>query len=132
MLATIEAKLIGLFIIVALVGGGFWYVSHLRSEVATDETTITTLKGELQTLGDQVKAQNAAVDALKADSDKRLAQAATDLAAAQAAAAKKTAAAKIIYVTKPSVPGKTCDDDRTSALNLLNGVPAAAASGASK
>ena len=114
MLSGLYARLIGLAVILAALAGAWFYVHHLQTEVATLTTAKTLLEGK-------IKDQNDAVEALKRDADARLAtaQAAIDAAKAETVAAKKKAT--IIYKTQPSTPGASCDADRKSTLDLLNG-----------
>ena len=118
MLASLYLKLAGLAIILALIGGGYWYVSNLRSEVAQKDETILTLNERIADLGTQLQDQNEAITSLQTAADAHLQSAQAALAAASAAAATKKGAAQVIYRTLPAVP----NDDCKSALDLMNGV----------
>lgn len=115
MLTGLYARLIGVAAILALVIGGWLYVSHLRTQVK-DLTAANTV------LTEQVKTQNAAVDKFKTDADARLASAQADLAEAQTKSTQIQTRSKIIYKTVPSKGTATCENDRASSLDLLNGV----------
>lgn len=113
MFTGLYARLIGIAAILALVVGAWLYVSHLRTEVK-GLTAANTL------LTEQVKTQNAAVDKFKVEADARLVSAKADLAVAQEAATKIQSRSKIIYKTVPTKGTATCENDRTSTLDLLN------------
>jgi uncharacterized protein HemX len=121
MLAGLYAKLIGAGILVVALIGGYLYVSHLQTSNAEQAQRIIILQAQVKGLGDQLVQQNAAVEKLKTEGEARLAQAQKDLEAAKAEAAKHTGKATVIYRTLPSVPGKSCEADRQSALDLMNG-----------
>lgn len=111
MLSGIYIKLIAGGIILAVVLGGWWYVSGLQNKVNTLTTEKAVLEGKILT-------QNAAIKSLQ---DEAIQQK-KDNEAAVAAAKAETAAAKgratIIYKTRPSDPSDPCK----SALDLMNGV----------
>lgn len=115
MFAGLYARLIGIGLIVAAVMGAWWYVHHLQSEVKD----LTAAKIVLES---KIKDQNDAVDALKKDADDRVKAGEVLVAAAKAETVKAKGKATVIYKTLPSQPGKTCEDDRKSTLDLLNGV----------
>jgi tRNA A37 N6-isopentenylltransferase MiaA len=110
MISGLYARLIGLAVIIALIGGTLFYIHKLNGKI----TDLTTQNAALTT---KIEIQNAAVLQLKADSDKRVADAKVAVAAAQAQAAKNKAKATVIYKTTPSTPGNACK----SALDLVNG-----------
>lgn len=115
MFTGLYARLIGIAAILAVVVGAYWYVTHLQNQVKT-------LTADNIVLQDKVKTQNAAVDVFKKEADSRLATAQADLAVAQEAATKIQTRSKIIYKTVPSKGTATCENDRTSTLDLLNAV----------
>jgi hypothetical protein len=114
MLSTVYIRLIAVAVVIAAVLGGIWYVHHLRAEV-------TDLMAKNVVLTNQVKTQNDAIDTFKADSDKRLAAASVQLAAASAAAGKIQQHSVVVYKTVPSKGTSDCASDRQSTLDLMNG-----------
>ena len=82
MLPNLYIKLIGAAIICALIGGGFWYVSSLRSDLAESRTRVTELEGKFQRSQDDLKqatADKAALDAKLAEADAARAKVQADL-----------------------------------------------------
>jgi len=123
MISTLYLKLAGAAAVLALVGGAYLYVSHLRSSVETLKTAavqremyVNQQTDKIASLGQTLKDQNDAVDALRAEGAARLKQAAADLAVAKRAAVAAKASAQTIFITKPSTPDDLCK----SALDLLN------------
>ena len=121
MLTGLYAKAIMAAVIAAMVAGAFWYVSNLKSTIKDLEQQLIVCVAQGNVLSQKILDQNAAADAFKADADKRLAAASIDLAAAREAAKKAKGKATVIYKTAPSTPGATCEADRKSALDLING-----------
>jgi hypothetical protein len=110
MLAGLYAKLIMAGLLVAALGGAYWYVHHLQAEN-------TRLTSENTVLGAKIKDQNDAFDAFKKDADTRLQANEVKLAEAQAETAKAKMKANNAYKAKPSTPADLCK----SALDLVNG-----------
>jgi hypothetical protein len=113
MFTGLYARLIGIAVILAAVVGAYWYVTHLQSQVKT-------LTADNIVLQDKIKTQNAAVDTFKNEADARLTSAQAELAVAQNAATQIQTKSRIIYKTIPSKGTATCENDRASALDLLN------------
>lgn len=121
MLSGLYIKIAAVAVVVAFVLGGVWYVQNLKGEIEVLKVSNTTLKNNNSQLTSEVANQNAAIEAFKIDAGVRLAKATKDLAAAKAATAIAKGKATIIYRATPSVPGTTCEADRQSALDLING-----------
>jgi hypothetical protein len=115
MLPQMYAKLITAALVLAAIIGGFLYVKHLRSEVKTLTSANAVITSKLED-------QNTAIEVMKKEADEREAKGKIEISKAKEAAAKNKVKAKIIYRTKPSTPGTSCEADRTSALDLVNGV----------
>lgn len=121
MLTGIYLKLAIAALIALSVLGGAWYVHSLREHIVTLTTEVTTLKVNEVTLKTSIADQNKAIADMKAAGDVKQANADAALSKANLAIKAATAKANSIYQAKPSVAGATCEADRTSALNILNG-----------
>lgn len=107
---------IGLILLVALIGGGFFYVYHLRSEVSSLTAKNTGLETDLKVSQDSVKTlqtsidqQNTAINKLQTDADARVASHASELAAAQKATILAVGRAGTILATKPPPDASLCN-----------------------
>ena len=82
MLPTLYIRLIGAAIIASIIGGGFWYVSSLRSNLAESRTRVTELEFKLKTSEDNLKQateDKAALDTKLAEADAARAKVQADL-----------------------------------------------------
>jgi len=104
-------------LIVALVGGFLLYWNHLTNTVKEQSTTITQLTDQNKVITDSLETQNQAVAKLKADTDKRLADAKVAIAAAQAKAKINKQRAVDLQGAQPKFPNDLCK----SADLLING-----------
>ena len=111
MITGLYARLIAIGLIMAALAGAWFYVSHLRAENAE-------LTQQVAILGAKLDEQNKAVEAWKAEADKRQKAGEEALKLAQAETVKAKAKAGSFYKAKPSTPGDNCK----SALDLMNGV----------
>lgn len=106
-----------------VVGGGTFYVSHLKSEVATltaDNKVLTTdlqvSQASVKTLQASLDEQNAAVDKLKAAADARAQTHVAELAVAKKASDGYKAQAAALLATKLPQNTNTC----SAANDLIN------------
>lgn len=113
MFTGLQSRLIGGATILLLILGGWLYVSNLQS-------TIKTLETDNSRLSDQVKTQNTAITKFKTEAESRLKDAKEELKVAQEEAAKIQVKSRIIYRTVPSKGLEGCENDKQSALDLLN------------
>lgn len=107
---------IGLILLGALIGGSFFYVYHLRSEVASLTEKNTGLTADLKVSQDSVKSlqtsindQNTAITKLQSDALARVASHAAELAAAQKIATTATTRSATILAMKPSPDTTLCN-----------------------
>jgi uncharacterized protein (UPF0333 family) len=107
---TLYARLAAVAVVIALLGGAYWYVSSLKGKVKM-------LEQEVLLKDAAIKQQNDAVDALQASAEKRVKDAEKLVAVAKAEAVKARGKATVIYKTRPSDPSNLCK----SALDLVNG-----------
>lgn len=114
MLSSLYIKLISVALILAALFGFFFYVKHLKTE-------ISSLRADKIVLETNLNNQNAAILEIKKQADIKEAAGKIEIAKAKKIAEKNKQKAKVIYKTKPSTPGNTCEADRTSALDLVNG-----------
>lgn len=116
--AVIAALLVALALAIIAGGAGTLYY---RAEAAEAREALTRCTGDLavaqanvETLTGSINSQNLAVDALKDESDKRVAESEAARKRAEAAAEKHRAAADGIMAAKPADPNDLCG----SALRL--------------
>ena len=110
---------IGGILLLSIVGGGYFYVTHLQKEVVSLTTKNTALETDLKVSQDSVKSlqgaiadQNTAIDNMKAAADAREKTHAAELAAAKTASNNRKTQATVIMNAK--IP------QNTSACNAAN------------
>lgn len=110
-------KLIGIALVaLALAGVGF-YVWRLKSEIGDLHDQLKTVTEERDTARADVRLQNLSIEKMKQDSIARELAGKALIEQAQKAAQENKSKATVIYKTKPSKPGDSCQ----SALDLVNG-----------
>jgi cell division protein FtsB len=96
-------------IVIALVVlAAIWWVKNLVDTVEKQKVTITEQKMTIKKLGEDIEVQNAAVQKLKTDTDKRLADAKVAIAAAQAKSKINKQRAVDINKATPEFPNDLC------------------------
>jgi hypothetical protein len=121
MIETLEAKLIGFLVLVALCAGCWFYVRHLHALITEVEDQNKVLVTENSSLKEAIKVQNTAVDKLKADSDARLASALSSLSKAKAETVSAQAKASSIRNIQAPAASASCEVKQSRTLDLLNG-----------
>jgi uncharacterized membrane protein len=116
MFATFFLKFWKQIIIVLVVIGAIWWVKNLMDTVEEQKVTITQQQGVIKKLGEDIEVQNKAVEQLKTDTDKRLADAKVAIAAAQAKVKVNKQRAVDINKATPKFPADLC----RSADTLIN------------
>jgi hypothetical protein len=121
-LPSLYLKLGAAAVVAAFIAWHLWGDHRVKMQLAEAETALTQAQAQITSLEVEIKLQNAAVDRLKTDSDQREKLGAALVSSAASAAAPHLQAAKVIYLTQPSVPITDKSSDCTATLDLINGV----------